>query len=102
MVLNHPSVLPVGYTPVFDCHTAQVACRFEELVKKIDPRSGEVKEEHPQILKTGDAAVVKVRPTRPMVIERAKDFAELGRFAIRDMGQTVGAGVCIEIDEKLM
>ncbi|MBC7129358.1 MAG: translation elongation factor EF-1 subunit alpha [Thermoplasmatales archaeon] len=102
MVLNHPSVITVGYTPVFHCHTAQVACRFEELIKKIDPRSGEVKEENPQILKTGDAAVVKIRPTRPMVIERAKDFPELGRFAIRDMGQTVGAGVCIEIDEKLM
>ncbi|MCD6571817.1 MAG: translation elongation factor EF-1 subunit alpha [Thermoplasmata archaeon] len=99
MVLNHPSVIAKGYTPVFHCHTAQVACRFEELLKKIDPRTGEVKEENPDFLKTGDAAIVKIVPTRPMVIEPVKEFPQLGRFAVRDMGQTVAAGVCIEVEE---
>jgi elongation factor 1-alpha len=99
MVLNHPSVIAKGYTPVFHCHTAQVACRFEELIKKIDPRTGAVKEENPSFLKTGDAAVVKIVPTRPMVIEPVKEFPQLGRFAIRDMGQTVAAGICIEVEE---
>jgi len=102
MVLNHPSVITVGYTPVFHCHTAQVACRFVELQKKLDPRTGAVKEENPQFLKTGDAAIVKVEPTRPMVIEKAKEFPQLGRFAIRDMGQTVAAGMCIDIEPKQM
>jgi elongation factor 1-alpha len=102
MVLNHPSVITVGYTPVFHCHTAQVACRFVELLKKLDPRTGAVKEENPQFLKTGDAAIVKIEPTKPMVIERAKDFPPLGRFAIRDMGQTVAAGVCIDVEKKEM
>ncbi|MEM2943205.1 MAG: translation elongation factor EF-1 subunit alpha [Methanomassiliicoccales archaeon] len=102
MVLNHPSVITVGYTPVFHCHTAQVACRFVELQKKLDPRTGAVKEENPQFLKTGDAAIVKVEPTKPMVIERAKDFPPLGRFAIRDMGITVAAGVCIDVEKKEM
>jgi len=100
MVLNHPSVITIGYTPVFHCHTAQVACRFVELVKKLDPRTGATKEENPQFLKTGDAAVVKVEPTRPMVIEKAKEFPQLGRFAIRDMGQTVAAGMCIDVEKK--
>ncbi|RLF33279.1 MAG: translation elongation factor EF-1 subunit alpha [Thermoplasmata archaeon] len=100
MVLNHPSVITVGYTPVFHCHTAQVACTFEELLKKFDPRSGAVLEENPQILKTGDAALVKIRPTRPMVIEKAKEFPELGRFAIRDMGQTVAAGVVEDVEPR--
>jgi elongation factor 1-alpha len=100
MVLNHPSVITAGYTPVFHCHTAQVACTIEEISKKLDPKTGEVKEEKPDFIKTGDAAVVKVRPTRPMVIERAKDFPQLGRFAIRDMGQTVAAGMCIEVEKK--
>jgi elongation factor 1-alpha len=100
MVLNHPSVITAGYTPVFHCHTAQVACTIEEIQKKLDPKTGAVKEEKPDFIKTGDAAVVKVRPTRPMVIERAKDFPQLGRFAIRDMGQTVAAGMCIEVEKK--
>ena len=99
MVLNHPSVITKGYTPVFHCHTAQVACRFEELLKKFDPRTGEVKEENPEFLKTGDAALVKIVPTRPMVIEPIKEFPQLGRFAIRDMGQTVAAGVCVEVEK---
>jgi elongation factor 1-alpha len=77
-----------------------VACRFEELLKKLDPRTGAVKEENPDFLKTGDAALVKVRPTRPMVIEKAKEIPEMGRFAIRDMGQTVAAGICIDIEPR--
>ncbi len=100
MVLNHPSVITVGYTPVFHCYTAQVACRFEELLKKLDPRTGAVKEENPDFIKTGDAALVKIRPTRPMVIEKAKEIPEMGRFAIRDMGQTVAAGICVDIEPR--
>jgi elongation factor 1-alpha len=100
MVLNHPSVITAGYTPVFHCHTAQIACTFEAIEKKLDPKTGEVKEENPDFIKTGDAAVIRVRPTRPMVIEKAKDFPQLGRFAIRDMGQTVAAGMCIDVEAK--
>jgi len=99
MVLNHPSVITKGYTPVFHCYTAQVACRFDEILKKLDPKTGQVKEENPDFIKTGDAAVVKIVPTRPMVIEPSKKIPQLGRFAIRDMGQTVAAGVCLEVEE---
>lgn len=99
IVLNHPTAITKGYTPVFHCHTAQVACRFEELLKKFNPRTGEVIEENPQFLKTGDAALVKIVPTRPMVIEPVSEFPQLGRFAVRDMGQTVAAGVCVEVEK---
>ena len=100
VVLNHPSVITVGYTPVFHCHTAQVACRFVELVKTIDPKTGQAKESNPQFLKTGDIAIVKVEPSKPMVVETSKDFPQLGRFAIRDMGQTVAAGMCTEVEKR--
>jgi elongation factor 1-alpha len=102
MVLNHPSVITVGYTPVFHCHTAQVACTFVELQKKLDPKTGAVKEENPQFIKAGDAAIVKIMPTKPLVIEKAKDFPQLGRFAIRDMGSTVAAGMCIDVEKREM
>jgi elongation factor 1-alpha len=100
MVLQHPSVIANGYTPVFHCHTAQIACTFEHISKKLDPKTGAVKEENPDFLKTGDAAVVTIRPTRPMVIELAADFPQLGRFAIRDMGKTVAAGLCKAIEKR--
>ncbi len=99
-VLNHPSVITVGYTPVFHAHTAQVACRFEELQKKLDPKTGASKEDNPQFLKTGDIAVVKIVPAKPMVIEPFKDFPQLGRFAIRDMGATVAAGQVISVEKR--
>jgi elongation factor 1-alpha len=99
-VLNHPSVITAGYTPVFHMHTAQVACEFTELLKRLDPRTGQVAEENPQTLKTGDAAIVKITPKRPLVLERYKDFPQLGRFAVRDMGQTVAAGVVDDIKKK--
>jgi len=100
IVLNHPSVITTGYTPVFHCHTAQVACTFEELIAKLDPKTGAVAQEHPEFLKTGDAARVKIRPTKPMVIEPQKDFPPMARFAVRDMGQTVAAGYCIEVEKR--
>ena len=100
MVLNHPSVITPGYTPVFHCHTAQVACTFSALDQKLDPKTGSVLEENPQFLKTGDAAVVTIIPTKPMVIEKAEDFPQLGRFAIRDLGQTVAAGMCIDTEKR--
>lgn len=102
MVLNHPNVITAGYTPVFHCHTAQVACTFEELVEKLDPKTGAVVEKNPQFLKTGDAAVVKIRPTKPFVIEKTDEFPQLGKFAVRDMGMTVAAGMCIDVEKKEM
>jgi elongation factor 1-alpha len=99
VVLQHPGVITVGYTPVFHCHTSQVACTFLELSKKLDPKTGQVAEENPDFLKTGDAAIVKIKPTKPMVIEDSKVIPNMGRFAIRDMGQTVAAGMCIGITE---
>lgn len=100
VVLQHPTAIPVGYTPVVHAHTAQVACKFVQLLKKIDPRTGQVKEENPQFLKTGDAAIVKLEPTKPMVIEKVKDIPPLGRFAIRDMGMTVGAGMVLDVTPR--
>ena len=97
VVMQHPGVITVGYTPVFHWHTAQVACTFLELVQKMNPATGAVEEKNPDFLKTGNAAIVKVKPTKPMVIENVKEIPHMGRFAIRDMGQTVAAGMCIDI-----
>ena len=99
-VLNHPSVITAGYTPVFHAHTAQVACEFTKLVRRLDPKTGQTAEENPQTLKTGDAAVVEITPKRPLVIERYKEFPQLGRFAVRDMGQTVAAGVVTDLKKR--
>jgi elongation factor 1-alpha len=102
VVLQHPSAITVGYTPVFHCHTTQTACTFVELKKKLDPRTGQTKEENPTFIKAGDAAIVQVKPTKPMVIENVKELPQLGRFAIRDMGSTIAAGMCIAIQPKQM
>ena len=100
VVLQHPSAITVGYTPVFHCHTAQTACTFMSLDKKLDPKSGQVKEENPTFIKAGDAAIITVKPTRPMVIEPVKEIPQLGRFAVRDMGMTIAAGMCMSAKEK--
>lgn len=96
VVLQHPSAISVGYTPVFHCHTSQIACTLTELKAKLDPRTGAVKEKDPAFIKAGDAAIVTVVPVKPMVIEKVKEIPQMGRFAIRDMGQTIAAGMCME------
>ncbi|QAU13133.1 translation elongation factor EF-1 subunit alpha [Halorubrum sp. BOL3-1] len=100
VVMQHPSVITAGYTPVFHAHTAQVACTIESIDQKIDPSTGEIAEENPDFIKSGDAAVVTVRPQKPLSIEASADIAELGSFAIRDMGQTIAAGKVLEVNER--
>lgn len=99
-VLEHPSAITAGYTPVFHAHTAQVASEITQIMQKLDPKTGEVLEENPDFIKKGDMATIKVRPTRPLVIEKASEIPELSRFAIRDMGQTVAAGVVTDLVPK--
>ncbi|WP_254765780.1 translation elongation factor EF-1 subunit alpha [Salinilacihabitans rarus] len=100
VVMQHPSVITAGYTPVFHAHTAQVACTIESIDKKMDPASGEVAEENPDYIQSGDAAVVTIRPQKPLSIEPSSEIPELGSFAIRDMGQTIAAGKVLEVNEK--
>ncbi|MEK6835959.1 MAG: elongation factor 1-alpha, partial [Nanoarchaeota archaeon] len=102
VVLNHPTVLTAGYTPVFHIHTSQVACKITELVKKINPATAEVIQEKPDMLKNGEAAIVKVKPAKPMVIEKQSEIPHMARFAIRDAGNTVAAGMCIDYVKKVM
>ena len=100
IIIHHPTAIATGYTPVIHAHTVTMAATFAELIQKIDPRTGQVVEEKPDFLKTGDGALVRFRPLRPIAIEAYTSFPPLGRFAIRDMGTTVAAGVVREITEK--
>jgi len=100
VVLQHPSAISVGYTPVFHCHTAQIACTLTAILAKLDPKTGAVKEQNPAFIKAGDAAIVMVTPSKPLVIERVKEIPQLGRFAIRDMGQTIAAGMCMDVTPR--
>ncbi|TLX96927.1 MAG: elongation factor 1-alpha, partial [Thaumarchaeota archaeon] len=100
IVVYHPTAIAAGYTPVLHCHTAQVAATITELVAKIDPRTGQPTEEKPKTIKTGDSAIVRIQPLRPLVIETFKEYSELGRYALRDMGATVAAGIVREITQK--
>ena len=100
IIIHHPTAIAAGYTPVLHAHTATMAVTMTELLQKIDSRSGQVTEEKPQFLKTGDSALVKMRPLRPLVLEAFSEIPQLGRFAIRDMGSTVAVGVVQQITEK--
>ncbi|SRR5579885_2165473 len=100
IVIHHPTAMAPGYTPVLHAHTAQVAATISEFVAKIDPKTGGATEQNPKFLKTGDAAIVKIKPVRPLPIETFKEFPEIGRFALRDMGTTIAAGVVKAVTEK--
>ena len=100
IVIHHPTAMAPGYTPVLHAHTAQVAATLSEFVAEIAPKAGGATEDKPKFLKTGDAAIVRIRPVRPLAIETFKEFPEIGRFALRDMGTTIAAGVVKAITEK--
>jgi len=100
IIMNHPGKIANGYTPVLDCHTAHIACKFEEITTKIDRRSGKSLEDNPKNIGAGDAAMVNLKPSKPMCVEPFSNFPPLGRFACRDMKQTVGVGVIKEVTKK--
>jgi elongation factor 1-alpha len=99
-VINHPTVLTVGYTPVFHIHTNQIACQVVEIVEQKDPASGQTIKKNPDFIKNGDIAIVRIKPTKPLVIEKQSDIPHMARFAIRDAGSTVAAGMCIDYKKK--
>jgi len=100
IVLNHPGQISNGYAPVLDCHTAHIACKFKEIKEKIDRRSGKKMEDNPKFVKSGDAAMVDLVPQKPMCVEAFSDYAPLGRFAVRDMRQTVAVGVIKSVTKQ--
>ncbi|MGI0009576.1 MAG: translation elongation factor EF-1 subunit alpha [Nitrosopumilaceae archaeon] len=100
IIIHHPTALAPGYTPVMHAHTAQVAATLVAFEAKINPQTGAAEEKDPKFLKAGDSAIVRIRPVRPIPIETFQDFPELGRFALRDMGATIAAGVVKDITEK--
>ena len=102
VIMQHPSVVTVGYTPVFHIHTAQIACQFVEIIKKINPATGEEITENKDILRNGDAAVFRLRPVQPLVIEKNSEIPQMSRFAIRDSGVTVAAGMCMDVVKKTL
>lgn len=99
IILNHPGQIHEGYSPVLDCHTAHIACKFVELKEKIDRRSGKKLEDLPKMVKSGDAAIVKMKPSKPMCVESFSEYQPLGRFAVRDMRQTVAVGVIKSVEK---
>jgi len=101
IVLNHPGEICAGYTPVLDCHTAHIACKFSELLQKVDRRTGKPLEEAPKSVKSQEAAIIKLVPTKPMCVEKFAEYAPLGRFAVRDMRQTVAVGVVKDVEKKV-
>lgn len=100
VILNHPTVVTVGYTPVFHIGTSQVACQITEIIKKINPATGLEVTENKDILRNGDAAIVKIKPMQPIVIEKNTDIPQMSRFAVRDSGLTVAAGMCMDMVKK--
>jgi len=100
IVLNHPGQIQAGYAPVLDCHTAHIACKFGELLTKIDRRTGKSLEDNPKFVKSGDSCMVRMIPSKPMCVEAFSDYPPLGRFAVRDMKQTVAVGVIKAVEKK--
>jgi sulfate adenylyltransferase subunit 1 (EFTu-like GTPase family) len=101
IVLDHPNTISAGYTPVVDCHTSHIACKFAKLLYKIDKRNGQKTEDEPKSVKSGEGAIVDMIPSKPLCVEAFSEYPPLGRFAVRDMRKTVAVGVIKAVWRKV-
>ena len=92
IIINHPTTIRNGYTPITDCHTAHIACEWK-IRQKLDRKTQTTVEEEPAFLKNGDMALVTMRPVKPMCVETYSTFPALGRFVVRDQRQIIAVGI---------
>jgi len=97
VILSHPGAIRAGYKPMLFCHTATFPCRFAQLLAKVDRLTGQVVEETPQSVHTGEAVLVRMEATKPVYVEPFSTFAPLGRFVVRDLHLTVAVGIIKEV-----
>jgi len=102
---NQPTGMTKGYAPIIHLGQAAQACQVDDfkILKKSAKRKSLVKtgEYDPDIyLLGGDAADITFRPFAPFSCEKFADYPALGRFAARDMGQTVAVGIITEVKHK--
>lgn len=98
--MNHPQGIKKGYTPVVDCHSCHIPCKFMEIYDLIDRRTGQVKEPNPEVIKSGEACTALLEPKKPMCCECFSEYPPLGRISIRDIKQTVAVGVIKSVKKK--
>ncbi len=100
IILESPTYITPGFTPVFHMQSSHVPGEIIEIKQKINSKTGEVIQENPEFLKKGEAGVIRVKPQKPMVMEKASEIPQLGRFAIRHGGKTIAAGICMKTVKK--
>ena len=67
-----------------------------------NPATGEKLADKPDFIKNGDVAMVKIKPMQPLCIEKQSEIPQMSRFAVRDSGSTVAAGMVIDLVKKEM
>ncbi|HKZ94588.1 MAG TPA: GTP-binding protein [Candidatus Bathyarchaeia archaeon] len=82
------------------CGTAEVRCRVEEILERIDPVSLTVDAEFPEVMTNGDVGLVLFSPTEPMCVENFAEFPELGRFVVEGKKGTEAAGIVVKTNLK--
>lgn len=96
-ILEFESIICAGYSCVLHIHSAIEECTFHSLKAILDKKTRQVAKKDPKFCKQGDSVVVRVKMSRPICVEKYKDFAQMGRFMIRDQGNTIGIGIINEL-----
>ena len=100
IILNHPGKIFEGYTPIMYCHGGNVPCKIEQIIAKIDKKTGKTLQERPQFIKKGESALVRMVPMGSFCVEKYSEYGPLGRFLCRDLNCVVLVGVVNSVVKK--
>jgi peptide chain release factor subunit 3 len=101
-IMESKNIICAGYTCIMHIHTLTVECRFGDLLAIENKKDKKIVQKKPQFVRASEKqfVIVRMEVDFPICIEEFSDFAQLGRFMLRDEGKTIGIGMVTKIKEE--
>jgi len=94
-LLELKSILSAGFNCVLHVHSATEEVTFTALLHKLEPKTNRKSRKPPGFAKQGMSIIARLEVTGgagSVCVERFEDYPQLGRFTLRDQGQTIAIG----------
>ncbi|KAB5532702.1 eukaryotic peptide chain release factor GTP-binding subunit [Coniochaeta sp. 2T2.1] len=94
-IIDLPNILTAGFNCVLHVHSAIEEVTFAALLHTLQKGTGRRSKKAPTHARKGDNIIVRMElidKQRNVCVEKYDDYPQMGRFTLRDQGQTIAIG----------